>query len=51
MLGARKRWPYLPYLLGCEMAQGYHLSAPLPAADLGRWLLERSSVAVAAPDP
>jgi EAL domain-containing protein (putative c-di-GMP-specific phosphodiesterase class I) len=24
--------------LGCDIAQGYHYSPPLPAADLARWL-------------
>jgi predicted signal transduction protein with EAL and GGDEF domain len=38
------------YPLGCDMAQGYHLSPPLPAAGLDRWL-EGSGVAVAASDP
>lgn len=28
--------------LGCDMAQGYFLSKPLPAADLARWLRESS---------
>jgi EAL domain-containing protein (putative c-di-GMP-specific phosphodiesterase class I) len=23
--------------LGCELAQGFHLSKPLPGASLGRW--------------
>ena len=26
---------------GCDHAQGYHMSKPLPAADLDRWLAER----------
>jgi predicted signal transduction protein with EAL and GGDEF domain len=40
----------LVYLLGCDMAQGYHLSPPLSPAGLDRWL-EGSGVAVAASDP
>ena len=32
--------------LGCDTAQGYFLSRPLPAADLTGWLLERDRVTV-----
>ena len=28
--------------LGCDMVQGYHLSRPLPADDVGKWLRERA---------
>ena len=38
------------YPLGCDVAQGYHLSPPLSPAGLDRWL-EGSGVAVAASDP
>jgi EAL domain-containing protein (putative c-di-GMP-specific phosphodiesterase class I) len=31
---------------GCDEAQGYHLSRPLPAADLDAWLDRRSGIAV-----
>ena len=30
---------------GCDQAQGYYLSPPLPAAELDVWLAERRSVA------
>ena len=33
----RATWDLLA-ALGCDMAQGYYLSRPLPAADLERWL-------------
>ncbi len=35
--------------LGCDMAQGYHLSRPMPATQFGRWLAHngRSRMAVA----
>ena len=33
--------------LGCPLFQGYHWSRPLPAAEMERWLLDRSAVAVA----
>ncbi len=29
--------------LGCTVAQGYHLSRPLPPEDLGSWLLRRAA--------
>ena len=38
--------------IGCDEAQGYHLSKPVPAASITRWLEERRAVAGAAPpDP
>ncbi|MEO6200643.1 MAG: EAL domain-containing protein [Cryobacterium sp.] len=33
--------------IGCDHAQGYHLSRPLPAADLDRWLADRLANPVA----
>ena len=35
--------------LGCDEAQGYHLSRPLAAAEMTRWLTERGRAADAAP--
>ena len=32
--------------LGCDIAQGYYLSRPIPAQDLERWLDERKEAAV-----
>jgi EAL domain-containing protein (putative c-di-GMP-specific phosphodiesterase class I) len=29
-------------LLGCDVAQGYYLSRPVPAAELTRWIAERA---------
>jgi diguanylate cyclase (GGDEF)-like protein len=34
--------------MGCDVVQGYHLSRPLPAAQLDRWLDERSAAVVGA---
>jgi diguanylate cyclase (GGDEF)-like protein len=31
-------------LLGCDLAQGYHLSRPLPAPDFDKWLNETSPI-------
>ena len=31
--------------LGCDIAQGYYLSRPIPAQDLERWLGERKGAA------
>jgi diguanylate cyclase (GGDEF)-like protein len=36
-------------LLGCDLAQGYHLSRPLASADFDRWLLDAAPVAPAVP--
>jgi diguanylate cyclase len=36
--------------LGCDVVQGYHLSRPLPTAQLEQWLDDRAAAAVAA-DP
>jgi diguanylate cyclase len=33
--------------LGCDTAQGYHFSRPLPAADLAVWVGERAGAAAA----
>lgn len=30
---------------GCDTAQGFHLTRPLPAEELGRWLSSRSPIA------
>lgn len=32
-------WNHL-VLVGCDAAQGYHISRPIPAAEMGRWLAE-----------
>jgi diguanylate cyclase (GGDEF)-like protein len=32
-------------LLGCDLAQGYHLSRPLPPSDFNRWLHDKSPLA------
>jgi EAL domain-containing protein (putative c-di-GMP-specific phosphodiesterase class I) len=32
---------HLLEILGCDIAQGYYLSRPIPAQDLKRWLEER----------
>jgi len=34
--------------LGCDEAQGYHFSRPVPAPDLVDWLADRDPVALAA---
>jgi EAL domain-containing protein (putative c-di-GMP-specific phosphodiesterase class I) len=34
-------WDHLQRL-GCDVAQGYYLSRPLPAADLTKWIAERT---------
>jgi EAL domain-containing protein (putative c-di-GMP-specific phosphodiesterase class I) len=35
-------------LLGCDVAQGFHLSRPIPSAALVAWLHERERMAVVA---
>ncbi len=35
-------------LIGCNLAQGFHLAEPLPAAALTRWLRDRGGAAVVA---
>jgi diguanylate cyclase (GGDEF)-like protein len=36
--------------LGCDLAQGYHISRPLPAKDLTPWLQQRTCQQSAAPE-
>jgi EAL domain-containing protein (putative c-di-GMP-specific phosphodiesterase class I) len=43
-------WDVL-HVLGCDIAQGYHLSRPLPSRELTPWLLERRTASVASPLP
>jgi len=35
--------------LGCDIAQGYLYSKPLPAADFSEWLVEQSRSSVQSP--
>lgn len=37
--------------LGCDLAQGFHLSRPLPPAKLAQWLIEQSAQAGAFAEP
>jgi diguanylate cyclase (GGDEF)-like protein len=37
--------------LGCDQAQGYHMSRPVPAAELEHWLHQRSAVLAHRPPP
>ncbi|KIG03203.1 putative bifunctional diguanylate cyclase/phosphodiesterase [Caballeronia concitans] len=37
--------------LGCDLAQGFHLSRPLPPAKLAQWLIEQSAQADAFAEP
>ena len=39
---SHQAWTYLTEL-GCDLAQGFYVSRPLPAADLGRLLRERAA--------
>jgi EAL domain-containing protein (putative c-di-GMP-specific phosphodiesterase class I) len=42
--GVESRAAYLELVrFGCDEAQGYYLSRPVPAVELGLWLEERSS--------
>ncbi len=41
----RLTWEQL-MLLGCDEAQGYHLSRPIPERDLARWLVRRQRLEV-----
>jgi EAL domain-containing protein (putative c-di-GMP-specific phosphodiesterase class I) len=36
-------------LLGCDVAQGYYLSRPVPAAELAEWLARRAGKGNAVP--
>jgi len=40
-------------LLGCDLAQGYHLSRPMPSDDFGRWLRDATpeTMSAGAKDP
>jgi predicted signal transduction protein with EAL and GGDEF domain len=35
-------------LLGCDLAQGYHLSRPMPSDDFSRWLRNATPEAMSA---
>lgn len=45
---SRAAWDQLS-ALGCTVAQGYFLSPPVPAAELGAWLAQRGAVNLTAP--
>jgi diguanylate cyclase (GGDEF)-like protein len=36
--------------LGCDLAQGYHISRPIPAADFARWIGQPEVPAIARPE-